>query len=127
MIKSDKSMIKLSQLSVAAHAHARPYGSFALQSSGMAHVIPPPTPRGLCFNRKKVRRRVPSPRPPPPGRCFNFHSGRGGDPSPLDPLPPSPRPPPPPPPSALIRLRIRVLGTFFHLGHFFPPAPSAHL
>ena len=64
--------------------------------------------------------------PPTPGCCFNFHSGRGGGP-PLDPLPPSLVPPPPPPPSALIHLRIRVLGTFFRLGQFFPPAPLTRL
>ena len=57
--------------------------------------------------------------PPPPGRCFNVHSGRGGGAPPWTPSPP--------PPSALIHLRIRVLGTFFRLGQFFPPAPPAHL
>ena len=54
------------------------------------------------------------------GRHFNFIPGGGGGGSPLDPLLP---PLDPLPPSALIHLRIRVLGTFFRLGHFFPPAP----
>ena len=71
------------------------------------------------------------PPPPPTGRCFSFHSGGGGGlpPGPPAPLPwtPSPGPPPPLLPSALIHLRIRVLGTLFRLGQFFPPAPSAHL
>ena len=53
------------------------------------------------------------------GRCFNFHFGRG-DPFPLDPHPPLP-------PFALNHIRIRVLGTSFHLGQLFSPAPSAHL
>ena len=61
-----------------------------------------------------------------PGRCFNFHSGRGGG-LPLRPPPSLPWTPSPPPPSTLIHLRIRVLGTFFRLGQFCPPAPSAHL
>ena len=61
----------------------------------------------------------------PPGVALIFIPAGRGDPS--HHLPPSPGPPPPPPPSTLIHLRIRVLGTFFRLGQFRPPAPSAHL
>ena len=62
------------------------------------------------------------------GCCFNFPSGGGGGGGLLLGPPPSlPKTPFPPPPSALIHLRIRLLGTFFFLGLFFPPAPSAHL
>ena len=57
---------------------------------------------------------------PPLGVALIFiPAGGGRDPSPLLP----PLDPLPPPPSALIHLRIRVLGTFFRLGQFFPPAP----
>ena len=60
------------------------------------------------------------------GRCFNFHSGRAeGGTLPPGPPPSLPWTPSPPPPSALIHLRIRVLGMFFRLGQFFPPAPIA--
>ena len=51
----------------------------------------------------------------------------GGGGLPLGPPPSLPWTPSSPPPSTLIHLRIRVLGTFFRLGQFFPPAPSAHL
>ena len=51
-------------------------------------------------------------------------AGGGGLP-PWAPSPP-PRDPVPPSPLALNHV-IRVLGTLFRLGHFFPPAPSAHL
>ena len=54
--------------------------------------------------------------PPPQGVALIFISAGGW--TPLDPLPPSPL--------ALNHVGIRVLGTFFHLGQFFPPVPSAH-
>ena len=67
---------------------------------------PPPPPLG----------RLPSDGPPPLGFALIFIPAGGGG-LPLG----------PPPPSALIHLRIRVLGTLFRFGQFFPPAPSVHL
>ena len=65
--------------------------------------------------------------PPPQGVALIFIPVGGGAPVLPGPPPSLPWTPSPPPPSALIHLRITVLGTFFRLGQFFPPAPSAHL
>ena len=82
---------------------------------------------GFCHKEKgphKLNSSCPAPiylafmAPPPPGCCFNFHFGSvcvgGGGGAPPSPL-------------ARTHVRIRVLGTFFRLGQFFYPAPSAHL
>ena len=68
----------------------------------------------ICLDVSAVQPRkswAPNQVPPPPqGVALIFISAEGGVPSPL----------------ALNHIRISVLGTFFRLGHFFPPAPVAH-
>ena len=92
--------------------HAYSHGKIRAQSSpGL----------GICGHSfHKIGQLMKSPGLGRAGHCFNFHFNTGGGGG-------APRWTPSFFPLALNHVRIRVLGTFFHLGQFFSCAPSVHL